>query len=777
MPQSLAYHRGQRQMAAPQYGLPFKLVQPVLDATNPADMIRQVLDFIQRYQGYTVGVPNTSVFPFSAICRLELTFPSGSGHGTGFYIGPNLILTCGHNLYNSIMSRGARLEYCTGLTVKVGQQAAGTSLASFAVAPADFDPHPTWVASGATNQGFDLGIIRVPYGPPDGNYFHLINHSPAEDTPIAVCGYSSSSGVDGQKQHLDIDRMRNLSADFENLEYNLQTLGGASGSPVFAYFTNTSSEYPETIPVMGVHISNVPGSATLNRGVLLTPDKIDWALGGGNSSVTAFSMGARPASFGGLPLIARPRDNLGGLPIGRSMPKDMPAPMARQQSYARPLERHWIVTDEGASGGMNVAKRTFGHPTHDLSGKTTLSVRVPNMPSGGSVRWNIPDSTHRTRVTFETRGSTGQSTNGTTVTLQSLAGGPAAVDCMVLDSSGTIVESDKFWVSSPQFVFVARHPSVDTFFNSIGLGAHTTIIYDEMETVMRQLYRNVNVRLVFPGDTLPVHLGMASDPSFPGGVQVVPSVYYSETIGDEAMLDPEETVDRGSPQPYGPGIMGRNHEPGDLAGVMAPYSLARSLVNRLFNIDEVAPIQQAAIDGTLSAADLDLAAVMFGRLMGENAAHEVGHYMANAFVPHATSGFMETGGDRDFTRRTGMVATGTTDPIVTDNGRAGINDLSADLLHTFEEFLPINPPMTQAGVNARGRVGQFSYQQAVRRGGWVNGVGFARAMTASGAFMPGGGPQPGWQTRAFDAALHEAIAAGATREQAEAFFAPLFHVH
>ncbi len=428
---------------------------------------------------------------------------------------------------------------------------------------------------------------------------------------------------------------------------------------------------------------------------------------------------------------------------------------------------------------MNVARRTFGHPSHDLSGKTTLSVSVPNMPSGGSVRWNIPDATHRTRVTFETGGSTAQSTGGTTVTLQSTAGGAAAVDCMVLDSSGTIVESDKFWVSSPQFVFVARHPSVDTFFNSIGLGAHTAVIYDEMQIVMRQLYRNVNVRLVFPGDTLPVHLGMASDATFPGGVQVVPSVYYSETIGDEAMLDPEETVDQGSPQLYGDGVMGRNHEPGDMAGAMAPYSLARSLVHRLFNIDEVAPIQQALIDGTLSAADMDLAAVMFGRLMGENAAHEVGHYMANAFVPHTTAGFMETGGDRSFARRTGMDASGTTDPIVTDNGRAGINDLSAELLHTFEEFLPTNPPMTQAGVNARGRVGQFSYQQAVRRGGWVNGAtsrSMARAMSGGGNFLPGSGPQPGWQTRAFDAALHEAIAAGASREQAEAFFAPLFHM-
>jgi hypothetical protein len=397
--------------------------------------------------------------------------------------------------------------------VRVGEQDASTWLGTFDLISGDFDAHPTWISSATANKGFDLGILRVPYGPPNGEHFQLINHSPAQDTPIAVCGYGSDTGVDGQKQHLDIDKVREYSADFENFSYNLQTRGGNSGSPVFAYYTG-GSDVPETVPAMGVHTRSQ--SDTLNKGVLLTPDKIDWAMGGGNSSVPVFSLGSRLSSFGGLPLTTRPRDSLGGLPVGRPAPTRMPAHMARQQSYARPFERSWIVTDEGASGVVNVAKRIFGHPTHDLSGKTTLSVRVPNMPSGGSVRWNIPDATHRARVPFETGGATGQSTSGTTVTLQSLAGGPAAIDCMLIDSSGTIVESDKFWLSSPQVVLVARHPSVDTFFNSIGLGAHTAIIYDEMQTVMRQLYRNVNGRLVFPGDTLPVHLGVASDPNFPG---------------------------------------------------------------------------------------------------------------------------------------------------------------------------------------------------------------------------------------------------------------------
>ncbi len=304
MPQSLAYqpsvafNRNQRKLAAPQYARPYDVVDPILDATNPLDMVRQVLGFIQRHQGYRIGVPNTSFFPFSAICRLNLTFPSGPYHGTGFYISPRLILTCGHNLFDKTPDRTAT-EYCSHITVRVGQQDASTWLGTFDLTSADFDAHPTWISSATANKGFDLGILRVPYGPPDGKHFNLINHSIAEDTPIAVCGYGDDTGVDGQKQHLDIDKVREYSADFESVSYNLQTRGGNSGSPIFAYYTG-GADLPETVPVMGVHTRSQ--SNTLNRGVLLTPDKIDWAMGGGNSSVSAFSLGNRPAAFGGLPL-------------------------------------------------------------------------------------------------------------------------------------------------------------------------------------------------------------------------------------------------------------------------------------------------------------------------------------------------------------------------------------------------------------------------------------------------------------------------------------------
>jgi hypothetical protein len=122
--------------------------------------------------------------------------------------------------------------------------------------------------------------------------------------------------------------------------------------------------------------------------------------------------------------------------------------------------------------------------------------------------------------------------------------------------------------------------------------------------------------------------------------------------------------------------------------------------------------------------------------------------MANAFVPHdPTGGFMENGGDRSFTERTGMTPTGGMNPIVNDAGRGTINDLSPDLLRTFEEFLPIDPPIDQARFTTRGRVGSFSYGRMPR----------ARPFSEPTVHLPGATVLSGWQADAFIAGLDTAF--------------------
>lgn len=745
---------------------PFGEVAPIIDATDTAGAIRQIYEFMVRAQGFRVGVPDTSFFPFSAICRLNLTFPSGTYHGTGFYIGRSLILTCGHNLFDKTPD-GSSTEAATAVTVRVGQQNATTWLDTFTLGPNDWTVHPTWAASGASDRGFDLSVMRVSHPPPGGVFFDLINHSPSPDTPVAVCGYGSDAGVDGERQHLDIDKVRAVSASLENFEYNLQTRGGNSGSPVFVNFTDTASEMPENIPVMGVHVSTA--SDRLNRGVLLTPDKIEWAMGGGISSVSLFARAQ--ASLGGLPLQRRSPGMLGGLPLVAAAAR----PMLRTQGWSRPLERSWIVTDTRAGGGMSVAKRTFGFPTLDVTGKTTLSVKVPNIPPGGSILWNIPDAGHRGRAIFESGGGTAASVIGTSATLRSLSGGALAVDIMVKDASGKTVESDKYRVSSPQFVFVAINPTTDAFLNGLGLGGRRAAILAEMKATMQHLYRNVNMRFIFPGDTLPAHLGVGANAAFPGGVQVQPGVIYAEMLGDESINDPEESLTQGTATPYRAGIMGRNHAPGEMVAPFGTATLARGLINRFAgNFGEIAGIETRLRAGTLTGAQQDLAARFYARLMGENLSHEVAHFAIGGFQAHTGGGLTEDGSGRTLMERTGITLDPTTAPFFNDTGRAAMNDLPAAVLRDFEEHLPINPPLDAGEFAVRGRVGSFSQPR-----GWVNGGYALSASPAEGEItihLPGATVLSGWQARAFVAAIETAFRTAMAGNPALAIFAAFVNI-
>ena len=172
--------------------------------------------------------------------------------------------------------------------------------------------------------------------------------------------------------------------------------------------------------------------------------------------------------------------------------------------------------------------------------------------------------------------------------------------------------------------------------------------------------------------------------------------------------------------------MGRNHAPGEMAPPFDHHTLARGLVNRFAgNFPEAAGIQTRLAAGGLNGAQLDMAGRFYGRLMGENLAHEVAHFAVGAFQAHTAGGLTEEGTGRTLMERTGMALDPTTAPFFADTGRGAMNDLPADVLHAFEEHLPADPPLDSGEFAARGRVGSFSRTQ-----GWVNGAP-VRPMDAS----------------------------------------------
>ena len=259
-----------------------EIITPYYDPSDPMTALTCQDDaFSQAREEWFVGVDRTLSFPHSAICQLKMTAPDGKRYqGTGFYIGPKRILTCAHNL--------SGMSSCTIIPGRngAGSGAAAQPFGSVTVQSASWRVAPGYTGSG--NYANDLAVIdNVPLAAPNGAYFSFARVTPSERMPIVVCGYSAGSravpeltaAIDGDKQHLHGGYAREQS-NLEILDYDILTLRGASGSPVYHLAHERSGLVAE---IVAVHVSGEPADQGLNRGCFITPDKIDWIEGRANA--------------------------------------------------------------------------------------------------------------------------------------------------------------------------------------------------------------------------------------------------------------------------------------------------------------------------------------------------------------------------------------------------------------------------------------------------------------------------------------------------------------
>jgi V8-like Glu-specific endopeptidase len=236
-------------------------------ATGIGDIISRVATMIGRQMSWTAGVPDTTIFPFSAVCQLYLqdSVNGKAGYGTGFYIGNEKILSCGHNFYE-----GAGWN-ATSVTVQPGHDPIRTTFAerTFTVTGQNL-VHPNWRSG--FQLGYDLSVLNVPGLPaPNGRYFTLPNMCPVPQDYFVV-GFGKVDGSSYDSQPMRCDGGPVVSEDTDLINYAINTKGGNSGSPVF--INNNSGM------VLGVHTGpSVVNPSRSNRGVYIGPDKLDWING------------------------------------------------------------------------------------------------------------------------------------------------------------------------------------------------------------------------------------------------------------------------------------------------------------------------------------------------------------------------------------------------------------------------------------------------------------------------------------------------------------------
>lgn len=175
-------------------------------------------------------VPDTKIFPYSAICRLYIYNDDDTlaGAGSGWLVGKSTVITAGHNVFD----KNLRKWYKEILVVPGKNGSVDSEVPPFGSYLSD----KLYSVKGWTeqlNKDFDYGaiILSKKIGETTGYFgFRTDPDSDVSNFPIKICGYPGDKAIDTQWYSTG----RILSPIYERkIAYKLYTAEGDSGCPVW----------------------------------------------------------------------------------------------------------------------------------------------------------------------------------------------------------------------------------------------------------------------------------------------------------------------------------------------------------------------------------------------------------------------------------------------------------------------------------------------------------------------------------------------------------------
>ncbi len=176
-----------------------------------------------------VQITNTAAYPWRIHASLLITAADNSlWLGTGWFIGPHTLMTAGHVVYIKNSGVPGRDGWVKNIVVMPGRN--GSSLPYGSVTSTSFRSVTGWTGDGDPNYDYGAIIIPTDLGNNVGWFgFGVYSDTILGETTGNISGYPADKSTGTQWY----DAHRLASVDSRKVYYDIDTVGGQSGSAVY----------------------------------------------------------------------------------------------------------------------------------------------------------------------------------------------------------------------------------------------------------------------------------------------------------------------------------------------------------------------------------------------------------------------------------------------------------------------------------------------------------------------------------------------------------------
>lgn len=242
---------------------------------RPASVFESILGDVDRRK----QILETEVTPWRMICSLDITSQSGLPYvGTGWFAGPRTVITAGHCVYDPVELGG----WASQIRVVPGRNGDAPIPLGEATS-SNFSTTDRWLE--AQDADFDYAAIHLDedLGAEVGHFsVGFLTDAELQNRMLNVSGYPFSPG-EGKAQYFHANRVKAVTA--RRIFYDIDTLGGQSGSPVWAYLDG--SDEPVVVGIHAYGMGGVPAGLNVvaNSGPRVLPEVLnvirEWLNQGG----------------------------------------------------------------------------------------------------------------------------------------------------------------------------------------------------------------------------------------------------------------------------------------------------------------------------------------------------------------------------------------------------------------------------------------------------------------------------------------------------------------